>query len=134
MSVTDHTPTAAEAGASASETFKASLARRGVSVTSTERVATVVTAILNGIHDAISAHDVSYPEYQAAKAWLIEVGETGEWPLFLDVFIEHVVEDVAPATRRAPRAPSRGPTTCPTRCVFRRPRSCRIAMVRRGHR
>jgi catechol 1,2-dioxygenase len=118
MTATQHSPTAAEAGASASETFKASLARRGVSATSTDRVATVVTAILSAIHDVLSTHDVSYPEYQAAKAWLIEVGETGEWPLFLDVFIEHVVEDIASRKQKGTKGTIEGPYFLPNQARF----------------
>ncbi len=47
------------------------------------------------MHQVISDHEVTYPEFQAAKKWLMDVGEGGEWPLFLDVFVEHAVEEVA---------------------------------------
>ena len=65
---------------------------------------------------------MTYDEYDALKAWMIQVGEDGEWPLFLDVWVEHVVEEVANADRKGTRAPSRARTTCPA------PRSSR-----RGH-
>src|SRR5207342_2124035 len=80
MSITQDSPTAAGSGASASESFKASQERRGAADTSPERVSTIVSAVLKGVHAAISDNDVTYPEFQAAKAWLMEVGETGEWP------------------------------------------------------
>ena len=41
----------------------------------------------------IAEHDVSYEEYSVMKQWLIDVGEAGEWPLFLDVFVESAVEE-----------------------------------------
>jgi catechol 1,2-dioxygenase len=52
----------------------------------------VVSEILKRIHDVIREHDVTYEEYAAGKQWLIDVGAAGEWPLFLDVFVEHAVE------------------------------------------
>jgi Catechol dioxygenase N terminus. len=90
MTTMQDSPTAAGSGANASENFKAK--HRDDAGTSPERVSTVVTAVLQGVHAAIRAHGVTYPEFQAAKAWLMEVGEVGEWPLFMDVFVEHVVE------------------------------------------
>lgn len=92
MSTTLQSPTAAGSGANASENFKAAAASQNLANTPPERVAAIVTAVLKGVHDAIEEHDVSYPEFQAAKAWLMNVGEGGEWPLFMDVFVEHAVE------------------------------------------
>jgi catechol 1,2-dioxygenase len=113
MSTIQDSPTAAGSGASASKSFKASLAKRGAAATSAERVATVVTAVLHGIHEAISEHQVTYPEYQAAKAWMIEVGETGEWPLFLDVFVEHAIEEVASRIQNGTKGTIEGPYYLP---------------------
>jgi catechol 1,2-dioxygenase len=113
MSVTQDSPTAVGSGASASQSFKASLARRDITATPTDRVATVVGAVLDGIHRAIREHNLTYPEYQAAKAWMIEVGETGEWPLFLDVFVEHVVEEVAARTQHGTKGTIEGPYYLP---------------------
>lgn len=93
MTTTDQPGTAAGAGASATEAFRAS--GHETAEVSTQRVEEAVRAVLNGIHEAIRAQQISYPEFQAAKQWLIDLGEGGEWPLFLDVFVEHVVEDVA---------------------------------------
>jgi len=118
MSVTDETATAAESGASASQAFKESLSRRGLSSVSTDRVAAVVTAVLTGLHTAISEQEVTYPEFQAAKAWLIEVGETGEWPLALDVFLEHVVEEVASRDQQGTKGTIEGPYYLPGQARF----------------
>ena len=59
-------------------------------------------------------HDISYEEYQTAKQWLIDVGEAGEWPLFGDVYIEHVVEEQAFGNRAGSQGTILGP--------FQRPR------------
>ena len=60
-------------------------------------------------------HQVTYDEYNALKAWLIDVGEDGEWPLFLDVWLEHVVEDVATDHREGNKGTHRGPVLRPGR-------------------
>ena len=56
------------------------------------RAETVVRELLEAIRAVLVAQDVTYTEYRAGKQWLIEVGEAGEWPLFLDVFVERTVE------------------------------------------
>ena len=72
-----------------------------------------MSAVLKGVHAAISDNDVTYPEFQAAKAWLMEVGETGEWPLFMDVFVEHVVEEVASRQQHGTKGTIEGPYYLP---------------------
>ena len=109
MSTTQQSPTAAGSGASASENFKASAERRGVADTPPERVAAIVTAVLKGVHGAIQEHDVTYPEFQAAKAWLMAVGEGGEWPLFMDVFVEHAVEEQVATSQHGTKGSIEGP-------------------------
>ncbi|MEV6283994.1 catechol 1,2-dioxygenase [Kribbella sp. NPDC051770] len=113
MSTVQESPTAAGSGASASENFRAAAERRTAAGTSPERVSAIVTAVLRGVHDAVREHQVTYPEFQAAKAWLMEVGETGEWPLFMDVFVEHVVEDVASTTQHGTKGSIEGPYYLP---------------------
>ena len=64
------------------------------------RVSAVVGAALEGIRAAIRDHEVTYEEFDAFKQWLIAVSDTGEWPLFLDVYLEFEVEKVAAATQQ----------------------------------
>lgn len=109
MTTTQHSPTAAGSGASATQAFRASQPHDGTGQASPERVSAVVTSILSGIHAAIRDHQVSYQEFQAAKQWLIDVGDGGEWPLLLDVFIEHEVEAVAAATQDGTKGSILGP-------------------------
>ena len=98
---------AAESGAGATAAFK-SKAAQTLEVPA-ERVSTLATEVLLAIHETIRRHKVTYAEYNALKAWLINVGEDGEWPLFLDVWVEHVVEEVATAHRKGNKGTIEGP-------------------------
>ena len=113
MSITHEPPTAAGSGASASEAFRASKARHGEAGTSTDRVDTVMRELLDALHDVIVEHEVTYPEFQAVKGWLMEVGEGNEWPLFLDVFVEHSVEEVAARRQNGTKGTVEGPYYLP---------------------
>ncbi|HVV08531.1 catechol 1,2-dioxygenase [Amycolatopsis sp.] len=111
--MTTTSPTAAGSGANATQAFRAARQSSGGEVTSPERVSDVVQAVLSGVHEAIRAKKVTYPEFQAAKQWLIDLGEGGEWPLFLDVFVEHVVEEVAAETQHGTKGSILGPYYLP---------------------
>ncbi|NED64059.1 catechol 1,2-dioxygenase, partial [Streptomyces sp. SID10244] len=80
-------------GANASARFRERMASAGTrsGVVDTERVNYLATKVVKGLNDIIISDRVSYEEYNALKAWLIRVGEDGEWPLFLDVWLEHSV-------------------------------------------
>lgn len=80
---------------------------------STERIATVARDLIDAINATLDKHEVGYDEFQAAKAWLIEVGEAGEWPLYLDVFHEHIVENLAARNRRGSDSTIEGPYYLP---------------------
>lgn len=113
MSTIETSPTAAGSGANASANFKAAASTYDVADTPPERVAAIVTSVLQGVHDAIKQHDVSYPEFQAAKAWLMAVGEGGEWPLFMDVFVEHAVEEQVAKSQTGTKGSILGPYYLP---------------------
>jgi catechol 1,2-dioxygenase len=78
-----------------------------------ERVDMLAREVLDAVHATIRKHKVSYDEYNALKAWLIQVGRDGEWPLFLDVWVEHVVEDVVTAHRHGNKGTIEGPYYVP---------------------
>jgi catechol 1,2-dioxygenase len=105
------TATAAASGASATERFKTDKA--GDASTPKERVDLLAREVLEAIHETIRKHKVTYDEYNALKAWLISVGDAGEWPLFLDVWVEHVVEDVATEHREGNKGAIEGPYYVP---------------------
>ncbi|MEJ8279504.1 catechol 1,2-dioxygenase [Pseudonocardia spirodelae] len=105
------TATAAGSGANATATF-AKKERSGGAV-DPARVSAIATDTLAALHDVVRRHQVTYAEYDALKAWLIQVGADGEWPLFLDVFVEHVVEEVANADRKGAVGTIEGPYYVP---------------------
>ncbi|MBN9789993.1 catechol 1,2-dioxygenase [Pseudonocardia sp. TMWB2A] len=105
------TATAAGSGANATATF-AKKERSGAAA-DPARVSAIATDTLHALHEVIRKHQVTYAEYDALKAWLIQVGADGEWPLFLDVFVEHVVEEVANADRRGAVGTIEGPYYVP---------------------
>ena len=53
------------------------------------------------------------PGVPGRQGWLIELGEGGEWPLFLDVFVEHEVEEVAARTQQGTKGTIEGPYYLP---------------------
>ena len=103
---------AAESGAGATAAFKSKQAAAALDVPK-ERVSTLATEVLLAVHDTIRRHKVTYAEYNAVKNWLIQVGEDGEWPLFLDVWVEHVVEEVATEHRHGSKGSIEGPYYVP---------------------
>lgn len=101
---------AADSGAEASARFKNRVASgQAEQQIDHERVNHLATKAIKGLTDLIVEEQVSYEEYNALKAWLIQVGEDGEWPLFLDVWLEHAVEDVATAHRDGSKGSIEGP-------------------------
>jgi len=78
-----------------------------------DRANQLITDILRRVHEAIVENDVTYEEYQVAKEWFIDVGQAGEWPLFGDVFVEHVVEEHAFGNRAGSQGTILGPFHLP---------------------
>jgi catechol 1,2-dioxygenase len=124
MTTTDEKATAAATGASATERFRTDKAI--TADTPPERVSLLAREVLSSIYDIIRKHDVTYAEYDALKAWLIQVGADGEWPLFLDVFVEHVVEEVANAGREGSKGTIEGPYYVPDAPIL--PAECTLEM------
>ncbi|WP_256837643.1 catechol 1,2-dioxygenase [Ornithinimicrobium faecis] len=105
---------AADSGAGATAAFQSKTGQgAGLEDVTPERVNTLATEVLTAVHDTIRKHKVTYAEYDALKAWLISVGEDGEWPLFLDVWVEHVVEEVANEDREGTKGSIEGPYYVP---------------------
>ena len=101
-----NSPSAVGSGTAATDKFKN---ERVSADTSPERVAAIAKDALSALHKVILDHNVTYPEYRVLKQWLIDVGEGGEWPLFLDVFIEHAVEEVLARSRKGTKGTIEGP-------------------------
>jgi len=111
MTTTDVNPTAAGSGRNATERFAQK--ERSAATVDQARVSAIATDAITALHEVIRRHGVTYAEYDALKAWLIRVGEDGEWPLFLDVWVEHVVEEVANADRQGAVGTIEGPYYIP---------------------
>ncbi|WP_426990401.1 catechol 1,2-dioxygenase [Pseudarthrobacter sp. Y6] len=118
MSV-ETTATAAASGANATEKFRAN--KSVGSQVSTERVNLLASRAIKALVDTVTEEQVTYDEYNALKAWLIRVGEDGEWPLFLDVWVEHAVEEVANADREGSKGTIEGPYYVPGSPILQSP-------------
>jgi catechol 1,2-dioxygenase len=114
---TEINPTAAASGRSATEHFTQK--QIAADIADPARVSAIATDAIRALHEVIRRHRVNYAEYDALKAWLIRVGEDGEWPLFLDVWLEHVVEEVVNADRKGAIGTIEGPYYIPGAPEFR---------------
>jgi len=120
----EQTARAAASGANATRVFQSKMA--GGSTISKERVDEVATAAIKALHEVIRDKRVTYEEYDYLKKWLIQVGLDGEWPLFLDVWLEHVVEEVANADREGSKGTIEGPYYVPDAPIL--PAECTLEM------
>lgn len=102
---------AAESGQHATERFKQN--KHVHADASQERVSLLATRVIQAVNATVIEEQVTYEEYNALKAWLIKVGEDGEWPLFLDVWVEHSVEEVATSNREGSQGSIEGPYYVP---------------------
>lgn len=110
MTIETHA-TAAASGANATGRFREN--KKYAGDTSQDRVNLLASRVIGAINETILEEKVTYDEYNALKAWLIQVGEDGEWPLFLDVWVEHSVEQVANENREGTRGSIEGPYYIP---------------------
>ncbi|MGP9780916.1 catechol 1,2-dioxygenase [Arthrobacter sp. MYb211] len=104
--------TAAKSGNAATDSFRSS-GKLAAIETSVERVNLLASKLVKAANDIILEERVSYDEFNALKAWLIKVGDDGEWPLFLDVWLEHSVEEVATDHREGNKGSIEGPYYVP---------------------
>lgn len=109
---TDTTASAAASGNAATDRFRES-GKTASLVVDVERVNMLASKLIKAANDIVLEERVSYDEFNALKAWLIKVGADGEWPLFLDVWLEHSVEDVATDHREGNKGSIEGPYYIP---------------------
>ena len=84
-------PTAKGSGNAATDKFKSAAVK---SDTTPERANAIYQDFFKALDEIATKHQITYDEYNVLKNWMIQVGEYGEWPLWLDVFFEHVIEKV----------------------------------------
>ncbi|MEV0032563.1 catechol 1,2-dioxygenase [Nocardia sp. NPDC050793] len=117
------TPTAVGSGTAATAKFTST---RISAETPPERLAAIATDVLEAFATIIDRHGITYPEYRVLKQWLIDVGEYGEWPLWLDVFVEHNIEVVASRGRCGSKGSIEGPYYVPD--TLHLPSRCTLPM------
>jgi catechol 1,2-dioxygenase len=111
---------AVEAGSLATERFAASGKTSELDV-SQERVSLLAGEAIRAINDLAVKHQATYAEFNALKGWLIKVGSDGEWPLFLDVWLEHTIEDINSQDRPGTKGTIEGPYYVPGSPVLETP-------------
>ncbi|MFJ4932417.1 catechol 1,2-dioxygenase [Streptomyces pseudovenezuelae] len=104
--------TASSSGASATAQFL-SKQRDQAPTTDPERVSALAGELIEAARQIIRRHRVTYDEFDALKVWLIQIGLDGEWPLFLDVWLEQTVEQVANEERGGTKGSPEGPYFVP---------------------
>lgn len=103
---------ASASGNAATDKFRAS-GKTSAIAADVERVNLLASKLIKAANDIVLEERVTYDEFNALKAWLIKVGEDGEWPLFMDVWVEHSVEDVATDHREGNKGSIEGPYYVP---------------------
>ncbi|MFD4351638.1 catechol 1,2-dioxygenase [Nocardia sp. NPDC056541] len=116
-------PTAAGSGAAATANFSGT---RVSADTSPQRLAAIAADVLRSFARIIDEHAITYAEYRVLKQWLIDVGQYGEWPLWLDVFVEHDIEEVAYRGQSGTKGSIEGPYYVPD--TTRLPATCTLPM------
>lgn len=109
---TETAASAAASGNAATDRFRASGKTASIAA-DVERVNLLAGKLIKAANDIVLEERVTYDEFNALKAWLIKVGEDGEWPLFLDVWLEHSVEEVATDHREGNKGSIEGPYYIP---------------------
>jgi catechol 1,2-dioxygenase len=109
---TETTASAAASGNAATDRFRQSGKTASIAA-DVERVNLLASKLIKAANDIVLEERVSYDEFNALKAWLIQVGEDGEWPLFMDVWLEHSVEEVATDHREGNKGSIEGPYYIP---------------------
>ncbi|ASN38144.1 catechol 1,2-dioxygenase [Paeniglutamicibacter terrestris] len=109
---TETTASAAASGNAATDRFRQSGKTTSIAA-DVERVNLLASKLIKAANDIVLEERVSYDEFNALKAWLIQVGEDGEWPLFMDVWLEHSVEEVATDHREGNKGSIEGPYYIP---------------------
>lgn len=128
---TEYEGTAVEAGSKATERFAASGKVASIGVPK-ERVNLLAGALIEAANQIVKQHQVTYEEYNVLKAWLIKVGTDGEWPLFLDVWLEHTVEDVNSHDRPGTMGTIEGPYYVPDSPVLESPATVEMREYEEG--
>ena len=82
-------------------------------ITANPRVVEVVQSLIDRLQELIRENSVSYDEWHQAVRFVIDVADSGETPLLMDVFFEATVDAVANAASAASATAIEGPFYVP---------------------
>ena len=82
-------------------------------ITANPRVVEVVQPLIDRLQELIREKSVSYDEWHQAVHFMIDVADSGETPLLMDVFFEATVDAVADAASAASTTAIEGPFYVP---------------------
>ena len=82
-------------------------------VTANPRVVEVVQPLIDRLQKLIREKNVSYDEWHQVVRFVIDVADSGEMPLLMDVFFEATVDAIANAASAASTAAIEGPFYVP---------------------
>lgn len=106
------TAKAAASGNAATEGFLQRTQKANI-VADVARINRIATRMVKTLNDVAREENVTYDEYNVFKAWLIKMGTDGEWPLFLDVWLEHTIEENHNADKLGSKGTIEGPYYVP---------------------
>lgn len=106
------TAKAAASGNAATEGFLQRTQKANI-VADVARTNRIATRMVKALNDVAREENVTYDEYNVFKAWLIKMGTDGEWPLFLDVWLEHTIEENHNADKQGSKGTIEGPYYVP---------------------
>jgi catechol 1,2-dioxygenase len=106
------TAKAAASGNAATEGFLQRTQKANI-VADVARTNRIATRLVKALNDVAREENVTYDEYNVFKAWLIKMGTDGEWPLFLDVWLEHTIEENHNADKQGSKGTIEGPYYVP---------------------
>lgn len=70
------------------------------------RLEKVVMKIVNAVRDAVTEEEVTFEEYRKAVGYLMKVAESGELPLFIDIFLNSTIVDIINRKAKPGASPS----------------------------
>lgn len=111
--MTAHTTTSTTPGHTANHLIRERTHRILGASSSPARISALARAAADAIADVLRRHNVTAAEFRSLESWLISVGDNGEWPLLLDMFVERTLVDRAHPDRGASPASTEGPYYLP---------------------
>ncbi|RZL77296.1 MAG: catechol 1,2-dioxygenase [Rhodococcus sp. (in: high G+C Gram-positive bacteria)] len=97
----------------ATQLFRERTLRAVGATASSARISELARSAADMIADVVRRHNVTDAEFRALTSWLISVGDNGEWPLLLDLFLERTITERANPDHGATPSSTEGPYYIP---------------------